>query len=202
MGADLVPEHFEDGRRRAQEAGVEVEWVEAPADALPFDDASFDRVLSTFGHMFAPDHATAAAEMARVCRPGGIVATATWLPDSFATAMLKSMASRLPAPPEGVESPAAWGEEQHVREMFEPHGLEIEFKHDQVDFVHDTSPDGFARLYEENLGPVVTAKAVLGDGWEDARRDLVQLCESYNEGDEETTRIPSTYLVTIGRKAG
>src|SRR4051794_36472203 len=77
VGSDFVGEHFEAARRRAADAGVEVEWVEADAEALPFEDASFDRVLSTFGHMFAPRHGRAAAELARVCRPGGIVGTAT-----------------------------------------------------------------------------------------------------------------------------
>jgi SAM-dependent methyltransferase len=202
VGADLVSEHFDDGRRRAQDAGVEVEWVETGADSMPFEDASFDRVLSTFGHMFAPDHAATAAEMARVCRPGGIVATATWLPESFASELLRSMGAHLPPPPEGVQSPGLWGEEQHVRDMFEPEGLELEFKRDTMDFIHDTSPDGFATLYEQNLGPVVTAKAVLGDRWEQARADLVAIFERHNGGGPDSIRMPAGYLVSIARKPG
>src|SRR5882757_7552625 len=83
VGSDVTPELFEHARRRAAEAGVEVEWVDADAQDLPFDDASFDRVVSTFGAMFAPDHTRAAAELVRVCRPGGRIAMATWANDGF-----------------------------------------------------------------------------------------------------------------------
>ena len=89
VGVDLTPELLEHARRRAAEAGVEIEWVEADAQSLPFADASFDRVLSTFGAMFAPDHARAAAELVRVCRPGGLVAMATWANDGFPGGLFK-----------------------------------------------------------------------------------------------------------------
>ncbi len=84
VGSDLTPELFDHARRRAEEAGVTVEWVEADAEDLRFEDASFDRVLSTFGHMFAPRHERAGAELARVVRAGGMVATTTWRPEGFA----------------------------------------------------------------------------------------------------------------------
>src|SRR5215218_6671671 len=83
VGSDITDAWFADGRRRAAAAGAELEWVEASVEELPFPDGSFDRVLSTFGHMFAPHHALAAAEMARVCRPGGMVAAATWIPEGY-----------------------------------------------------------------------------------------------------------------------
>src|SRR5687768_3328047 len=114
-GSDLTPELFDAARRRASEAGVEVEWVEADAEALPFDDDSFDRVFSTFGHMFAPRHAVTAAELARVCRPDGRIVTATWTPDGSTGSMFQAMGRHLPPPPEGVESPLTWGSEEHAR---------------------------------------------------------------------------------------
>ena len=122
-GSDLTPELFDEARRRAAEAGVEVTWVEADAEALPFADDAFDRVFSTFGHMFAPRHGVAASEMARVCRPDGRIATATWTPQGSTGAMFKTLAAYLPPPPEGVESPLAWGVEDHARAIYEPLGL-------------------------------------------------------------------------------
>ncbi len=108
-GSDLTPELFEDARRRAGEAGVEVEWVEADAEDLPFEDASFDRVLSTFGHMFAPRHERAGAELARVCRPGGVVGTITWTPEGFSGAMFQTIGGYVPAAARLRPAPAAVG---------------------------------------------------------------------------------------------
>src|SRR5215211_1313265 len=134
VGSDLTSQHFEAARRRAAAAGVEVEWVEADAESLPFDDARFERVLSTFGHMFAPRHAQAAAELARVCRPGGVVGTCTWSQEGWAGEMFKTVGGYMPAPPDFAQPPSLWGDEAHVREMLEPHGLEIEFDRETVVF--------------------------------------------------------------------
>ncbi len=202
VGCDLVPDHFDIARRRAADAGVEVEWVEADAEALPFQDAAFDRVLSTFGHMFAPRHNRSAGELARVCRPGGAIGTTTWRPTGFAAALFQTLGKHMPPPPDFAQPPPLWGDEDHVRELFEPHGVELEFEHETVDFVHKGSVDEFVRFYEEKFGPVLMAKAVLGDGWPAYRADLAAAMEEYDEGDEGTVRIPSAYLVTIGRKTG
>ena len=99
VGSDITPVLLEHARRRAEEVGVAVEWVEADAQELPFGDASFDRVTSTFGAMFAPDHRRAAAELVRVCRPGGMVAMATWANDGFAGELFKLSGSFIPPPP-------------------------------------------------------------------------------------------------------
>src|SRR5690606_26015107 len=111
---DLTPEMFEAGRRRAAEAGVEISWVEGDAEALPFDDASFDVVLSTFGVMFAPRHAVAARELVRVLRPGGRIGLATWVPDGTVGDMFRTVAAEMPAPPPIAEPPLAWGDPAHV----------------------------------------------------------------------------------------
>ena len=202
VGCDLVPDHFEVGRRRAADAGVEVEWVEADAEALPFPDGGFDRVLSTFGHMFAPRHGRAAAELVRVCRPDGTIATTTWRPTGFGADLFKTLGSHLPPPPEFAQPAPLWGEEDHVREMFGPHDVELEFHQEVVDFVHEGSVDDFTRFYEEKFGPVVTAKAVLGDDWPACRADLAAAIEKHDHGDEGEVRLASDYLVTIGHKAG
>ncbi|HKF79993.1 MAG TPA: class I SAM-dependent methyltransferase [Thermoleophilaceae bacterium] len=202
VGSDLVSEHFEAGRRRAAEAGVDVEWVEADAEALPFADGSFDRVLSTFGHMFAPHHDRAAAELVRVCRPGGMVGTATCRPTGFARDLFKTLDNHLPQPPTWAQPPPLWGEEDHVRAMFELRGLQLEFHHETVVFVHQGSVEDFTSFHEEKFGPVVTAKATLGDDWPAARNDLVAAIEKHDAGDGGEIRIPSDYLVTLGHNPG
>jgi ubiquinone/menaquinone biosynthesis C-methylase UbiE len=200
VGADLVPDHFHDGRRRAAEAGVEVEWVEADAEALPFEDGCFDRVLSTFGHMFAPRHDRAGAELARVCRPGGIVGTATWRPTGLAGELSQTMAKHLPASPDSAQPPGLWGEEDHVREVLERHGLELEFQEETVVFRHEGDVEDFTRYYEEKFGPVVAAKAALDDDWPGLRNDLVSLFERWDAGGDGEILLPSEYLLTLGRK--
>lgn len=201
VGSDLTSEHFEVARRRASEAGVEVEWVEADAEQLPFEDGRFDRVFSTFGHMFAPRHSVAAAELARVCRSGGGVATCTWRPEGFVGEMFKTVGRYMPPPPEFAEPPILWGEEGHVREMFEPNGLALEFEREVVIF-EKPSVEEFMTFYEQKFGPMVMAKAALGDRWPELRADLVSLDESWNTADDGSCRIEAGYLVTVGRKSG
>jgi len=199
VGSDLTPELFAHARRRAREAGVEVEWVEADAEQLPFDDGSFDRVLSTFGHMFAPRHAVAAAELARVCSPGGVVATSTWVPDRFAGLMFATVGPYLPPPPEFAQSPILWGDESHVREMLEAHGLELEFDRESLVFAKP-SVEEFMSFYESKFGPMVTAKAAVGERWPELRGELVSLFESLNAADDGSCRIDAVYLVSVGHK--
>ena len=199
VGSDLTPQLLDAARRRASEAGVEVDWVEADAEALPFEDATFDRVLSTFGHMFAPRHAVAAAELVRVCRPGGIVGLCTWTPDGFGGSLFKVIGAHMPPPPDFVESPALWGSEDHVRELLEPHGLELEFDRDTVSVTHP-SVEELVAFYEEKFGPIMTAKAVLGEAWPPVRSDLVAAFETFNGSDDGSARIEGEYLVTIARK--
>jgi ubiquinone/menaquinone biosynthesis C-methylase UbiE len=199
VGADLTSEHFDDARRRARDAGVEVEWVEADAEQLPFEDASFDRVLSTFGHMFAPRHAVAAAELARVCRPGGIVGTTTWSQEGLAGAMFSTVGKYMPAPPDFAQPPSLWGDEAHIHEMFEPKGLDLEIDRETVIFVKP-SVEELVSFYEEKFGPMVMAKAALGERWPELRTDLTSLFESFNTADDGTCRVESEYMVTVGRK--
>lgn len=198
IASDLVAEHFEDGRRRAADAGVQIEWVEADAESLPFADGSFDFVTSTFGHMFAGHHRLAAAELARVCRPGGVVATCTWTPEGFIGAMFQTIGSHLP-PPEGTESPILWGTEQHVREMFEPQGLELTFERDSIDF-DDGSVERYVQFHEEKFGPLVMAKARLGDDWPKLRSALIDVFGEWNQADHGRFHVEPEFLVTLGRK--
>src|SRR5881396_1462296 len=116
VGVDYVPALLERGRERAAAEGLEVELVEGDAEALPFADASFDAVTSVFGSMFAPDHARTAAELLRVCRPGGTIALASWTPEGFIGELFRTVGAHVP-PPAGVASPLLWGTEAHLREL-------------------------------------------------------------------------------------
>src|ERR687898_2326462 len=117
VGVDYVPSLLETGRERAAAEGPDVELLEGDAEALPFPDASFDAVTSVFGCMFAPDHARAAAELLRVCRPGGTLALASWTPDGFIGQLFRALGAHV-RPPAGVPSPMSWGTETHLRELF------------------------------------------------------------------------------------
>ena len=200
VGLDLAPELFEDARRRADDAGVEVEWVEGDAESLPFADDTFNRVISTFGHMFAPRHAVAGAELARVLMPGGALGTTTWTPEGAIGAMFRTMAGHVPPPPDFAEPPILWGNERHVREMLEPHGLVLEFGREIVRF-EAPSVEEYVRKYEEEFGPIVMAKAALGERWPDLRRDLVETFGSWNGGGDAGFEMDAEYLVTVGWKA-
>src|ERR687892_426473 len=104
-GLDLVPKLLEQGRAKAEAAGLEIEWVEGDAEELPFEDGSFDRVLSIFGHMFAPRHQRVADEMIRVCREGGAMVTATWTPEGVAGGIFRASAAYMPPPPDYASPP-------------------------------------------------------------------------------------------------
>ncbi len=124
-GFDLVPELLAIARERAADAMVEVDWVEGDAEHLPFAPDSFDRVLSTFGCMFAPDHERTAAEMLRVCRPGGAIGMCNWTPDGAVGDMFATVSRVVGDPPGGGSPPPAWGTEEHVRELLGPHVQEL-----------------------------------------------------------------------------
>src|SRR5918992_895905 len=113
--SDLTPELFDAGRARAQAEGVELEWVEADAERLPFEDESFDVVMSCIGAMFAPHHQDVADELVRVCRPGGTVGLLSWTPEGMIGALFRAMGPFAPPPPPGAQPPPLWGDEAHVR---------------------------------------------------------------------------------------
>jgi SAM-dependent methyltransferase len=200
-GLDLTPELLEGARRRAGEAGVEIEWVEGDAEALPFDDESFDVVLSTFGCMFAPRHAVAAAELARVLKPGGRLGVAAWTPDGTIGDFFRSLAALGPPPPEGFEPPPLWGTRDHVESLFEPTGLQVRFEDAAVGFEFE-SFDAAVEEYYERFGPIVMLRALLepeGRG-DEIRTALRGVFERWNTTGGEPISYPGHYLITLGRK--
>jgi ubiquinone/menaquinone biosynthesis C-methylase UbiE len=196
-GLDITPKLLEVARERAAEAGVEAELVEGDAENLPFDDGSFDRVTSVFGTMFAPDHSRAAAELVRVCRPGGRVGFCAWTPQGLNGRMFGVVGSYLPPPPDGFQPPVLWGEEAHVRDLLSPLGVEPSFERRSIPLEADSVEDWVA-TGERHLGPMVMAKAALEpEGrWEALRGDLVSLYESYNEATDGSMRAQTEYLMT------
>ena len=199
-GLDLVPELMIVGRERASAAGVEIEWVEGDAEALPFPDASFDTVLSVLGVQFAPRHEVTARELVRVTRPGGSIVLSSWTPEGFIGRLFATMAPHLPKPPQGATAPPLWGQERHVRELFAGTGVELSFETHSASFVHD-SPAGFVEYMADNYGPVLKARERLAkEGrWDALRSDLVALSERSNVA-EDGFRAPSEYLLAVGRK--
>jgi 2-polyprenyl-6-hydroxyphenyl methylase/3-demethylubiquinone-9 3-methyltransferase len=200
VGVDVTPELFESARRSAADANVEVEWIEADAQSLPFDDASFDCVISTFGAMFAPDHRLAAAELVRVCRPGGLVAMTTWANDGFAGELFKLSGSFLPPPP-GAQTPPLWGIEAHVTETFESVGARPALTRETVVLEWPSREDA-VRDYLENFGPFVMARRALEpqDRWSEFQEAFRSLVERFAESDGGMARIGADYLlITLQR---
>jgi ubiquinone/menaquinone biosynthesis C-methylase UbiE len=199
-GLDITPELFDAARRRCDDAGVEVKLIEGDAEELPFADDSFDRVLSVFGVMFAPRQGQAAHELVRVCRAGGVIGVAAWTPEGVNGRMFKTVGSHMPPQPPELEPPAMWGNEQHVRTLFEGSGAELEFARRMVTFIYE-SPEGWFEYNERVLGPLVMAKGLLEPQgkWDALRDDLVQLYTGANEATDGSLRIEAEYLVTTAR---
>jgi len=197
-GLDLTPKLLEEQRARAAAAGVEVELVEGDAEELPFDDRSFDRVTSCFGVMFAPRQTIAAAELVRVARPGGRIVVAAWTPNGMVGRMFRASAPYMPAPPEGFVPPVMWGEQEHVRGLFENSDVELSFELRTIIFEGD-SVEAWVERDERILGPSVMAKAALEQQgrYEELRRDVVDLYTEFNEADDGSFRAPAEYLITV-----
>ncbi len=198
VGLDIAPTQLDGARRRAEEAGVQVEWVQGDATALPFADESFDRVLTAFGTTFAADHDAAALELVRVCRDGGEIVMANWCPESFPArinALVRSYGEPLP---EGAVAPWEWGTHGHVRRRLGGQ-LVLAIEPLNVDFVF-ASVDATMDFYEEKLGPLLAAKAALDEGrYDELRAELRAMIEELDTGDGET-RVPGSYLLVVGHK--
>lgn len=201
VGADLTPELFETARAREKEFGVTVEWVEADAEDLPFPDAAFDRVLSTFGVQFAPRHALAAQELARVCRPGGRLGLCNWTPEGQIGELFRIMGRYMPALPDYASPPPLWGDEDHVREVFAGTGVELEFERGVNPWRFD-SAEHYVQFMETNYGPTLKARERLlaENTWEQCRADLVAMMERRNEATDGSLLVTAEYLLVVGHR--
>ncbi len=197
-GLDLVPELLDVARERVADLGFEVEWVEGDAEELPFEGASFDRVLSTFGHMFAPRHERAAAELVRVCRPGGAIGFCCWTSDGVGGRLFSTLGSYIPPLPPFASPPSRWGSEDHIRKLLADNVSSLHFERHAITFQED-SPEAWVLLMEESAGPLISLRTDLGDEWSALRADLLRVFEEANAADDGSLRFDQEYLVAIAR---
>ncbi len=201
VGIDYVPALLARARRRAEAEGVAITFLEGDAEAIAFPDGSFDAVLSVFGVMFAPDHGQAAAELSRVCRPGGRIGLATWTPDGFIGQMLKVVAAHVPAAP-GVPSPILWGSEPYVRELFGDAVDAICFK-ERIFTFRFRSAHAFVDYFRTYYGPTVKAFEAAGDTRGDALfADLAELVRRHAGTSTGPLTIPAAWLETVAVRSG
>jgi SAM-dependent methyltransferase len=190
-GVDSSPDLLATARERAADAMVEIDWVEADIEQLPFADASFDRVISTFGHMFAPDHERTAAEMTRVCRGGGAIAVCCWTPQGAIGRMFAMVAQLVPPP--GGASPLLWGTEEHVRALL---GDDAVFERREVEW-RDSSVASYADFMLESFGPLLNAQETLGERAGELRAAYVSYLEQENLESDGSLRFRGEYLSAV-----
>ena len=196
VSTDYVPSLLDQSRVRAAAENLAMDHQEADAEALPFTDASFDNVISTFGVMFAPNQGKAAAELVRVCRKGGKIGLANWTPDGFVGQVFKTVGRHVPPPP-GVSSPAAWGTEAFLKEHFGSLVTKIDVTARQFNFRYH-SPEHWLDVFSSYYGPVLKAFAALdGATGESLRQDLERLIERHNRASDGTMVVPSDYLEIV-----
>lgn len=204
VALDLTPENFEAGRREAGSRGVQLDWVEGDAEALPFDDGEFDVVTSSFGALFAPNHQAVADEMIRVCRPGGTIGMLNFTPEGLISDFFNALAPYMPPPPPGALPPPLWGSEEHVRGLFG----------DRVESLTTTrrryveraeSPHDYREFFKETFGPVVATYNSLADDPERRRaldQDFLDFAVRTNTGPSEgPAEYIYEYLLVLARRS-
>ena len=193
---DYVPALLELGRARAEAEALSVTFKEADAENLPFADASFDVVLSTFGVMFTPNQDKAAAELVRVCRRGGQIGLASWTPEGFIGQVFKTLGKYLP-PPAGAKSPAMWGTRARITEMFGVEASSIKAESRNFMFRY-RSTEHFLDVFKTFYGPVLKAFAALEPAKQDELRDdLSALIARLNRSGDRTMIVPAEYLEVV-----
>jgi ubiquinone/menaquinone biosynthesis C-methylase UbiE len=193
---DYVGSLLERGAERARAERFDVKFQEADVEELPFKDGSFDVVLSTFGVMFAPDHARSAAEMLRVCRSGGRIGMANWTPEGFIGQLFKTLGRHLP-PPAGLQPPSLWGVESHLRELFGQGAAKIDVTPRIFNFRYRSAAH-FIDVFRTWYGPVHKAFAALpADKAQALEADLTALLLRLHQGGPGSLVVPSEYLEIV-----
>ena len=200
---DLTPELLEAGRRRPEAAGVEIDWLEADAEHLPFADESFDVVTSSIGVMFAPHHQLAADELVRVCRPGGTIGLLSWTPEGMIGALFRTMGPFAPPPPPGAQPPPLWGGEDHVRALLGDRVELTTVERDVLDVTAFEHPHDYAQHFKDRYGPTIAAqKNARSNGREEELvAALDAFCDEWNRGTDDRARFEMEYLVAVGTRA-
>jgi len=196
VSTDYVPALLADGQRRAAAERLNITFKEADAEQLPFEDASFDVVLSSFGVMFAPNHSRAALEMLRVCRPGGRIGLANWTPAGFVGQLLRVVGRHVPPPP-SVTPPTRWGAEDHLAALFQAHATNLRVTPREFVFRYK-SPQHWLQVFRDFYGPTHKAFAALSaDAQQNLEDDIVMLIGLCNRATDGTVVIPSEYVEVV-----
>lgn len=201
IASDLTPELFEPGQAAADRLDVELEWQQADAEALPYDDGEFDKVISCVGVMFAPHHQQSADELVRVCRPGGTIGLINWTPGGFIGQMFATMRPFSPPPPVGASPPPLWGDEDHVRELFGDRVTDLRMERREVRIGRFGNAEAFRDFFKKNYGPTIAVYRNLGfdtDKVVALDADLVELGRGF--GADEGTMNWEYLLVTATRR--
>ncbi|HZI47714.1 MAG TPA: class I SAM-dependent methyltransferase [Pyrinomonadaceae bacterium] len=200
-GVDIAPNSVEQARENAKAEGLNAQFDEGDAEALPYADASFDAVVTMFGAMFAPRPELVAAELKRVCRPGGFIAMANWTPSGFIGQMFKITSTHVPPPP-GMAAPVLWGVEETVRERFGEGISKLDTRLQKVTWVFPFSPAEVVEHFRLYYGPAQKALGSLDEQKGAAlRKDLDQLWETHNEATDGTTKVEAEYLEVVAVRA-
>ena len=200
--SDLTPELLDAGRRRAEAEGLTLDWVVADAERLPFEDESFDAVISSIGAMFAPHHAAVADELTRVCRPGGTIAMLNWTPEGMVGALFRLMGPFMPPPPPGVQPPPLWGSEDHVRGLL---GARVDFSLLQrgvLDVTAFEQATDYGDHFKARYGPTIAARANAARNGRETELDeaLDRFCWEWNRGTPDHARFEMEYLLAVGTR--
>ena len=200
--SDLTPELFDAGRDRAAAAGVELEWVAADAENLPFEDDSFDVVMSSIGVMFAPHHQQAADELVRVCSRGGTIGLLSWTPEGMLGALFRLMGPFAAPPPPGAQPPPLWGSEEHLRELM---GARVEWRTLERDVLEITAfrhPHDYATHFKERYGPTIAVRknAEQNGRAEEFDEAFDAFTEEWNLGSTEQARFEKEFLIAVGTR--
>jgi SAM-dependent methyltransferase len=202
VASDLTPELLAAGERHAAQQGIELEWRQADAEALPFGDGQFDVVMSCLGVMFAPHHQASADELVRVCRPGGIVGLLNWTPEGFIGEMFAAMKPYASPPPPGAQPPPMWGREDHVRALLGDRVRDVSVRRETVRIGLFARPEDFRDYFKARYGPTIAAYRNIAD--DPARtaaldRELADLARRHDHG-AGTTVMDWEYLLLTARK--
>ncbi|MDK0523770.1 class I SAM-dependent methyltransferase [Streptomyces sp. ML-6] len=199
-GLDLTDEFFPDARERFAQAGVQVDLHRGDAQELPFADASFDLVTSTYGIQFAPDHTAAAGEMARVLRPGGRIGMCNWTARSW-TAHFQAILSAYFASPNGHQGqPMLWGSPDYLGELLGP-GFTVTAERRELFYPFGTADD-LVTFFENCFGPCIAARNTISppSRWKELRAEMTEMTEDFHTTDERGTGVPVEYLLVVAEK--
>ena len=200
-GIDIAPNLIEQATARAAAEGVEAIFEVGDAEDLPYEDSTFDVVMTMFGAMFAPRPDVTASELKRVCKSGGLIAMANWTPEAFTGQMFKAGAKHVPPPP-GMPSPVLWGSEDTVRERMSDGISDLQMTRRKITFTYPFGPAEVVEHFRKYFGPTQKQFEMLDEAGQNAMRaDLVSLWEGANQATDGTTRVESEYLEVLARKA-